>query len=115
MMARSTRGSNQRPDTLMQDRTSANSMKVLLQRTAGPYIGSVASHPDVRDAPGMSAMLPIATQSVRRNEASRRAKGDIRLRYSNCPGVLCHWTRLLAGRAYGLPMVTTLAAATGRE
>jgi hypothetical protein len=40
MMARSTRGSNQRPDTLMQDRTSANSMKVLLQRTAGPYIGS---------------------------------------------------------------------------
>src|SRR5262249_12780006 len=38
MMARSTRGSNQRPDTLMQDRTSANSMKVLLQRTAGPYI-----------------------------------------------------------------------------
>src|SRR6516164_3046762 len=42
MMARSTRGSNQRPDTLMQDRTSANSMKVLLQRTAGPYIGSGA-------------------------------------------------------------------------
>jgi len=39
MMARSTKGSNQRPDTLMQDRTSANSMKVLLQRTAGPYIG----------------------------------------------------------------------------
>jgi hypothetical protein len=37
-MARSTKGSNQRPDTLMQDRTSANSMKVLLQRTAGPYI-----------------------------------------------------------------------------
>src|SRR6516225_7040723 len=38
MMARSIKGSNQRPDTLMQDRTSANSMKVLLQRTAGPYI-----------------------------------------------------------------------------
>src|SRR5262245_21128465 len=31
---------------------------------------SVASHPDLRDAPGMSAMPPIATQSVRRNEAS---------------------------------------------
>src|SRR5262245_9645631 len=45
MMARSTKGSNQRPDTLMQDRTSANSMKVLLQRTAGPYmwVRSVAS------------------------------------------------------------------------
>src|SRR5260221_7526702 len=27
MMARSTKGSNQRPDTLMQDRTSANSKK----------------------------------------------------------------------------------------
>src|SRR5262249_9865396 len=39
MMARSIKGSSQRPDTLMQDRTSANSMKVLLQRAAGPYIG----------------------------------------------------------------------------
>ena len=29
----------------MQDRTSANSMKVLLQRTVGPYIGSLASIP----------------------------------------------------------------------
>jgi hypothetical protein len=29
---------NQRPDTLMQDHTSASSTKVLLQRTAGPYI-----------------------------------------------------------------------------
>jgi hypothetical protein len=38
MMARSTKYSNQRPDTLMQDHTSANSMKVLLQHTAGPYI-----------------------------------------------------------------------------
>jgi len=28
------------------------------------------SHPDVRDAPGMSAMPPIPTPSVRRNEAS---------------------------------------------
>jgi hypothetical protein len=36
--------------------------------------GSVASHPDVRDARGMSAMPLIATQSVRRNEASRCAK-----------------------------------------
>src|SRR5262249_18337962 len=32
-------------------------------------VGSVPSHPDLRDAPGMSAMPPIATQSVRRNEA----------------------------------------------
>ena len=36
--------------------------------------GSVASHPDVRDGPGRSAMPPIATASVRRNEALRCAK-----------------------------------------
>src|ERR1700760_697741 len=35
--------------------------------------GSVASHPNIRDARGMSAMPPIATESVRRNEASRCA------------------------------------------
>src|SRR6516164_346995 len=38
-----------------------------------PGDSTIASHPDVRDAPGMSAMPPIATQSVRRNEASRCA------------------------------------------
>jgi hypothetical protein len=43
-MARSTKSSNQRPDTLMHDRTSANSMKVLLQRTAGPYIRVKLGH-----------------------------------------------------------------------
>jgi hypothetical protein len=32
MMARSTKGSNQRPDTLMQDRTSAN-LELFLHRT----------------------------------------------------------------------------------
>src|SRR5262245_64082780 len=36
-------------------------------------IGSVASHPDVRDAPGMSAMPSIATASVRRNKTLRCA------------------------------------------
>src|SRR6516165_8322618 len=64
MMARSTRGSNQRPDTLMQDRTPASSMKVLLQRTAGPYIwvnrdrtvgGEAASY--VRFAPWSNCCL----------------------------------------------------------
>src|SRR5262249_29599849 len=44
MMARSIKGSSQRPDTLMQDRTSANSIKVLLQRAAGPYIGVSLGH-----------------------------------------------------------------------
>src|SRR5437763_3110293 len=38
MMARST-ASNQRPDTLMQDRLPP-ALRIFLQRTAGPYIGS---------------------------------------------------------------------------
>ena len=67
MMARSTRGSNQRPDTLMQDRTSANSMKVLLQRTAGPYIWVIRDQGhrgpaalDVRFAPKANKAACIA-------------------------------------------------------
>src|SRR5262245_33692207 len=88
MMARSTRGSNQRPDTLMQDRTSANSMKVLLQRTAGPYIwvNSVgdrrrhtAAH--VRFAPesehGSGSFPPSTLGECRhRGLARRRVDGD---------------------------------------
>jgi hypothetical protein len=38
MVARSTTRSNQRPDTLMQDRICRID-ESLLQRTAGPYIG----------------------------------------------------------------------------
>src|SRR5215471_12990878 len=38
MMARSTKGSNQRPDTLMQDRHILQLGEIFLQRTAGPYI-----------------------------------------------------------------------------
>ena len=38
MMARSSNRSNQRPDTLMQDQ-SLQIDEILLQRTAGPYIG----------------------------------------------------------------------------
>ena len=44
----------------MQDRTSANSMKVLLQRTAGPYIGSFSPNANAPDTPGMSALHPKA-------------------------------------------------------
>src|SRR5262249_12705227 len=61
MMARSTKGSNQRPDTLMQDRTSADPIKVLLQRTAGPYIGSSASDRHAPAAHGMFASLQKRT------------------------------------------------------
>ena len=39
----------------------------------GVSSGSIASHRAVRNAPGMSAMPLIATQSVRRNEASQCA------------------------------------------
>jgi hypothetical protein len=63
-MARSTKGSNQRPDTLMQDRTSANSMKVLLQRTA-------------HAAREMSAFAPIAVKDWHRSETSLRAKNGL--------------------------------------
>src|SRR5262245_20895777 len=50
-MARSIKGSSQRPDTLMQDRTSANSMKVLLQRAAGPYIWVIHVIPAIPACP----------------------------------------------------------------
>src|SRR6516165_4205538 len=60
MMARSTKGSNQRPDTLMQDRKSAVSIKVLLQRTAGPYI-RVKSAPGNRDSAAAPAWLQFRT------------------------------------------------------
>ena len=50
------------------------------KRTAHVRFGSVASHPDLRDAPGMSAMPPIAARSVRRNKASRCANR----RHSQC-------------------------------
>jgi hypothetical protein len=48
--------------------------------------GSVASHPDVRDAHGMSAMPPIATQSVRHNETSQCANFGLE---STVPAYIC--------------------------
>jgi hypothetical protein len=41
----------------MQDRTSANSMKVLLQRAAGPYIGVRPGHS------AMSAQCPVCPKT----------------------------------------------------
>src|SRR5262249_35469211 len=40
-------------------------------------LGSVASHPGVRDARGMSAMPPKATKLVRHNEPLRCANRDL--------------------------------------
>jgi hypothetical protein len=44
MMARGTKGSKPRPDTLMQDRTSPT-RRAFLQRTAGPYIWVIHVEP----------------------------------------------------------------------
>jgi len=58
---------------------------------------------------------PKAAEVLRCRELTRCAKRRHSAALLELPGVLRHWTRLLAGRAYGLPMVTTLAAATGRD
>jgi len=52
----------------MQDRTSCQLEEVLLQRTAGPYIGVKRVASTRRDVPAMSASHPITTNLVRHNE-----------------------------------------------
>jgi hypothetical protein len=51
---------------LMQDRTSANSMKVLLQRTAGPYIWVKSGGNDRENAPAHVRFAPESGQTGRR-------------------------------------------------
>ena len=63
MMARSKR-SNQRPDTLMQDRRRQFD-EIFLQRTAGPYIGSLG---DIDGHKPMSALPPKADVGRRHRE-----------------------------------------------
>src|SRR3954453_1721343 len=65
MMARS-KCSNQRPDTLMQDR-SPPARRNHLQRTAGPYNGSNAAPPPsaVASAPPQAADMSPASLLVR--------------------------------------------------
>src|SRR6185436_19089858 len=67
MMARARR-SNQRPDTLMQDRYRQLD-EILLLRTAGPYIGSFATRPVKADA----RICPLRPESDQ-NGASRRTQ-----------------------------------------
>src|SRR5437764_12232872 len=62
MMARST-ASNQRPDTLMQDRLPP-ALRIFLQRTAGPYIWvnryrSFAAEPDAKSALTQTDLIPV--------------------------------------------------------
>ena len=68
----------------MQDRTSANSMKVLLQRTAGPYIGSKAEKLDP------SIRCPLCAKSTHRDESRRdeSAKMFVAIRLANPPAGL---------------------------
>ena len=60
MMARSAKRSNQRPDTLMQDR-SPPARQRLLQRTAGPYIRVIHDGWILRQCCPMSVVTPSAT------------------------------------------------------
>jgi hypothetical protein len=60
MMARSTKRSNQRPDTLMQDRMPPD-RRTLLRRTAGPYI-RVRFSP--HDAQRQTAGLPPGAERL---------------------------------------------------
>ena len=66
MMARARR-SNQRPDTLMQDRYRQLD-EILLLRTAGPYIRVIRDRARQRQGRPMSAHSPIATKMMRRGE-----------------------------------------------
>jgi len=109
MMARSTRGSNQRPDTLMQDRTSANSLKVLLQRTAGPYIGSVASKAIRAGRRSMSAAPPKADGVLSFGAAA--AIGWAQRRCGRCNKLPRRKFLHLAAGAAALPAVSRIARA----
>src|SRR6516164_3924635 len=106
MMARSTKGSNQRPDTLMQDRKSAVSIKVLLQRTTGPYIRVNRFTSTSRGVRAMSASPPIdgliglpACGQLKNLGAALQADGETRsaLRPQASEGEAQHglfcWTR----------------------
>src|SRR5262249_47380077 len=62
-MARSTKGSNQRPDTLMQDRTSPNSKQSSCNVRPDHTFGSFSSDRHVASASRMSASLRKRTSA----------------------------------------------------
>ena len=94
MMARSTKGSNQRPDTLMQDRTSPNSEKSSCNTRPDHTFGSFSTFSADTTRRLMSALPPTATKSLPRNEPSRRAKNRL--------------TRRSKGRCYSITPSGTL-------
>src|SRR5215467_10593538 len=79
MMARGTRGSNQRPDTLMQDRTSAHSTKSSCNARPDHTSGSKASEPIAPARRSMSGAPAKADQAEWVRRALRRAPLSRRL------------------------------------
>jgi len=80
MMARSTNRSNQRPDTLMQDRKPPD-RRNLLRRTAGPYIGVKGGHAE-----------QVAAAAGSPQKAALLAAGR-HLRYGPIPAILATFKR----------------------
>src|SRR5262245_12656519 len=106
-MARSIKGSSQRPDTLMQDRTSANSMKVLLQRAAGPYIGvktgsALAEH-KTSAASANTDMCALSSTSAMTTLADLSRARDSQVTFTVAHGWSAFWRGRpwLAGRRVG--------------
>jgi hypothetical protein len=77
-MARSTTRSNQRPDTLMQDRRRQFD-EIFLQRTAGPYIR--VNRIDL----AMPELLPLSS-----SPAEQRSKPERSRRGQTTPSNVCH-------------------------
>ena len=65
--------------------------EIFLQRTAGPYIGSNASHRPARDVAAMSASHPITTELVRHNEPALRANKRHRAIHSITSSAMDDW------------------------
>src|ERR1700687_4166191 len=99
MMARSTTHSNQRPNTLMQDRICQVD-ETLLQRTAGPYIGSFSDldarscHVRGRDASYLAPPAQIRASPIQAHgshlgcvTARRDILTKFRMRFSACDTV----------------------------
>src|SRR6185295_146743 len=77
MMARSSTTSNQRPDTLMQDRPPP-ARQYLLQRTAGPYIGVITSFSCVtlaRATPNLPASADLSHQLAGAQQMQLKRRG----------------------------------------
>jgi hypothetical protein len=80
----------------MQDRTSANSMKVLLQRAAGPYIGS---NSDLLRCPLKCPVCPKAARRFMGSKVSYQTEGFLKSPRAKNGGLTCSRTLVLAGES----------------